>query len=312
MKRVMVFLIVASFLFAMGAVLADNNTNETNDSVTNMSTDTSIEDICVKKGGTWTTFNNGCADSCAYERQDPEDPLMCTQAITDSCDCGQDKCWNGKFCENNERQIKPSPTQIRENVQERKAIQVQHVIQAKNRLEYRIQQANGTCPDNCVCTGAGMKCTFANGSREMIIRAGSSGNTIVQVKNVNMSTMVQLFKSEDGQVFGVFRGNQTKKIILPDQASEVARQKLQERIKENQRNRKRINFTDENITLNEDGYYEIQGKKRARLFWIIPVKEKMHTQVDAETGSIIKQRYSWWGFLARDVREDVSEEETSE
>ena len=62
---------------------------------------------------------------------------------------------------------------------------------------------------------------------------------------------------------------------------------------------------DENITLTEDGYYQVQAKKKARLFWIVPVKEKVHTQIDAETGEVIKTRYSWWGFLARDVREDV-------
>jgi hypothetical protein len=368
------------------------------------------KDYCENSGGTWTTFNNGCADTCEYVRS-PE-TISCIQALTESCDCGPDKCWNGESCEDNNLEdvqedipdepiiiggcagvapenqdaccinlgyeswdselekcvseqnypkvcckiygygammaevnvhyqlMKKEDCAVPENFvggnreivnlsycrlraapkeepprdmnQERKAIQIQKVIQARNRLEYRIHQANGTCPENCTCDGSAMKCWAEDGSREMIIRAGNSGNTIVQVKNSEMQTNVALFKADDGGVFGVFRNNQTKRIILPDEASETAKQKIQERIKQEQRERKQIRLEQENITLTEEGYYDIQAKKHARLFWIIPVKERVQTQVDAETGSVVKVRNPWWGFLARDVRveaEDVPLEE---
>lgn len=54
---------------------------------------------CESSEGEWRTFNNGCVDSCALERN-PE-LILCTQALTDGCDCGIDKCWNGESCEDN-------------------------------------------------------------------------------------------------------------------------------------------------------------------------------------------------------------------
>jgi hypothetical protein len=214
------------------------------------------------------------------------------------------------------KQSRELPNRPRD-LQEREKIRIQQVIQTRNRLQYMIQEANGTCPDNCTCDGSAMKCKTQDGNREMIIRAGKSGNTIVQVKNVNMSTSVALFKADDGGVFGVFRNNETKRIILPDEARERLHEAMKQRIKEEQRERRQIMLEDENITLNEEGYYEVKAKKKARLFWIVPVKERINTQIDAETGEIIKQRNPWWGFLARDVRvedsgEEIPEEETNE
>lgn len=63
------------------------------------------QDSCVASGGRWNTFPNGCADTCAYA----ENPLlMCTQVITDACDCGPDACWSGSSCVTNPIQgLKP-------------------------------------------------------------------------------------------------------------------------------------------------------------------------------------------------------------
>jgi hypothetical protein len=273
MKKVMILLIIVSFIFTIGFTLAEN---ETNNSSVNVTITCTTETLCEEG---YTTNVTGEDDS----------------------GCPTIECIRGEIKENKPRQIK------RDNPSNnsRKAIQVQQVVRIKNRLHHMIQEANGTCPDNCTCTGSAIKCATADGNREMIIRTGKSGNTIVQVKNSNMSTMVSLFKSEDGEVFGVFKGNQTKKIVLPDKASEVAKQRIQQRIKEKHRNQKRIMLEDEEIELNEEGYYEAKAKKKARLFWIIPVKEHVNTQIDAETGVVVKQKHSWWGFLARDVREEV-------
>ncbi len=168
-------------------------------------------------------------------------------------------------------------------------VQIQKAIQTKNRLRI----GEGECPIDCTCTGSVMKCEFANGTRQMTITAGKSGNTIVQVKNVNMSTKVQLYKSE-GEVYGVFKNNQTKIIkVFPDEVKEKIRQKIKARLE---------NY---NITLDEDGVYQVQAKKKVRLFFLIPVKEKVKAQIDSETGEIIKIRNPWWGFLARDVEEEI-------
>ncbi len=60
---------------------------------------TTPEGVCESDGGEWKEFSSGCADSCSYARA--TSLLFCTQALTDSCDCGEDKCWNGTACEPN-------------------------------------------------------------------------------------------------------------------------------------------------------------------------------------------------------------------
>jgi len=170
--------------------------------------------------------------------------------------------------------------------------QIGEIIQNKNRL--RIQAQNQECPSNCSCDGSTIKCRLQNATREMTITAGNSGNTIVQVKNTNASTQVQLYKAEDGKVYAQFKNNETKEIILPDEIKTRIEARLRER----------VHLNNTNITLNEDGTYQIEARKRARLLWAIPVQERVNAQVDAETGEILRQRNSWWGFLARDVRSE--------
>lgn len=165
----------------------------------------------------------------------------------------------------------------------------------RENLRKRIKLVSGSqnqteCPEDCVCSGSTVKCSFGNGTRVMTVYAGNSGNTIVQVKNINASTNVTLYK-EDGKVYGNFSGNRTKEIHLPDE------------IKEKLQNHTRRRLYNESINLTEDGYYQVQTKKRARLFLLIPVRERVRAQVDAETGEIVRIRNPWWGFLARDMRE---------
>ncbi len=203
-----------------------------------------------------------CARACSMQERDNEIPTC--------------SCENGK-CINNYKTL----------------TQIQKVIRVKNKL--KIQPQIQECPEDCTCTGSVIKCKLENGGREMTIMAGKSGNMIVQVKGINMSTNVTLYKSE-GKIYGVFKNNQTKEIkILPDEVKEKIRQRIKARLE---------NY---NITLDEDGVYQVQMKKRARLFYLIPVREKVKSQIHSETGEIIKIRNSWWGFLARDV-EETSEE----
>lgn len=170
----------------------------------------------------------------------------------------------------------------------RNITQIRKIKQLKNRLQIHLNATE--CPDNCTCAGSTIKC-WLNGQREMTVIAGNSGNIIVQVKGTNASTNVTLYKSE-GKLYGVFEGNETKRIMTPEQVQEKIRERKQKRWEEH------------NITLDEDGYYRVQSKKKARLFFLIPVREKVRTQIDAETGEIIKIRNPWWGFLANDIKEE--------
>ncbi|MBU0893818.1 MAG: hypothetical protein KKF48_03885 [Nanoarchaeota archaeon] len=165
---------------------------------------------------------------------------------------------------------------------------IKQAIQEKNRLkfEYRTGQE---CTDSCVCTGRTIKCRLENGEREMTIFAGS-GNRIFQVKGINASTKIELYHYNN-KTYGNFTKG-TKEIILPDQVQEKIRQRIKQKTCECDK-----------IELTEDAIYEVQAKKKARLFWIIPVREKARIQVNAENGEILKFRNPWWGFLANDIEE---------
>ena len=51
---------------------------------------------CVEAGGTWKQFPNTCVDSCNLARNPG---VVCGQALTEGCECGQNMCWNGYTCE---------------------------------------------------------------------------------------------------------------------------------------------------------------------------------------------------------------------
>lgn len=152
--------------------------------------------------------------------------------------------------------------------------------------------ANETeCPENCTCMGAVTKCEI-EGGREMTVLAGESGNIIVQIKGINMSTNVTLYH-HNGKVYGNFKGNETKELkVLPDQAKDKV-EEVEPDIEE------------EEIVLDENALYQINAKKKARLFWIFAVKEKVRTQVSSETGEVGKIKTPWWGFLAKDIKEKI-------
>jgi len=166
------------------------------------------------------------------------------------------------------------------------------------RLQDGSTQNEIECPEGCVCSGSNVKCSFENGTRVMTVHAGNSGNTIIQIKNINASTNVTLYK-QNGKVYGTFKDNETKEIVLPDQ--------IMKKLKE--RKQKRLHLYNESIELDENGYYHVEMKKKSRLFLLVPVREHVRAEVNAETGEIVKIRNPWWGFLAKDIKEDIEIED---
>lgn len=144
------------------------------------------------------------------------------------------------------------------------------------------------CPEECVCTGSVVKCILEDGTREMTITAGKSGNIIIQIKGVNASTSVTLYKA-NRTVYGTFRNNETREIkYLPDKVREKIKEKIKKQLEK------------EDMILNENGIYEYEGEKKAKLFFLFPVREKILAEIDSETGDIVQIRNPWWGFLAKD------------
>lgn len=175
----------------------------------------------------------------------------------------------------------------------RRREEIKQAIQERNRINFE-NRTGVECPENCTCTGVVVKCELEDGSREMTIYAGS-GNIIVQVKGINATTQVTLYH-HNKTIYGVFKNNETKEVIGPDQAKEKVRNRIKAKIEL------------ENLNLTEEGYYEITIGKKSRLFYIIPVKEKVQARLLAENGEIVRVRNPWWGFLARDVSDDNESE----
>jgi len=158
----------------------------------------------------------------------------------------------------------------------------------KNKNKLRLNESQ--IPENCTKTGSVLRCQLENG-KAMIVMAGNSGNTIIKIDGENISTKAQLYH-HNGQIYGVFE-NETKLIeYLPEQLREIIRE----------RTRARLNNT--NITLNENGEYEYEAEKEARFLGLFKVREKMHWNLDPETGEVLQERAPWWGFLASDVEEE--------
>lgn len=289
MKKGFVFSIVLILMFSISLIAAPNNTNNTQQS----GTLTCTEDYECPQGK--ECENNVCVLD-EEDEESHENKVCCKISKTDTVaieleyeledeeDCVSTDTKNKEIVENS------FCTQNREEEQEREregyTYEEKHRISNNGNLETKISD----CPVNCLCTGSSIKCETEDG-REMTIMAGNSGNVIIQSKEFQASTRVALYKNND-TFYGNF-SNETKKInIYPDQV----REKIRERLKQQ-------DCECEDLELDEEGYYQVQTKKKARLFWLIPVREQVKAQVEVEYGEI-KIRNPWWGFLANDIEEE--------
>ncbi len=285
MKRELIFTIIVLFLVSVfsitGFVIANNETNQTNNqgNETNCTENWSCTNWsdCVNENQTRI-----CTDinDCNTTDEKPEESQSCTTG----------ECMENWSCTKWSNCINYTQTRTCTDLNSCGATDEKPKEIKKCKLRLRV---GGECPEDCICIGSVTKC-WINGERQMTVYAGRSGNIIVQVKGVNMSTKVELYKNENGSIVGVFRNNQTRIIkVLPNGVKEKIRQRIRARLESY------------NITLDEDGIYQVQTKKRARLFFLIPVREKVRAQINSETGEIIKIRNPWWGFLARDIKENI-------
>ena len=183
-----------------------------------------------------------------------------------------------------------------ESIQQKNQVTARALTQAQiqeiKKETKRIRVQEGECPDNCTCTGSVTKCELENG-REMTVRAGQSGNVIFQVKGVEGSTNVTLYKSE-GRIYGVFKNNNTKEVrVMPDMVKDKIRERLARELE------------DEEIELDEDGIYQYRAKKQVKLFGFIRTRIRVRAEINAETGELVRIKNSWWAFLTSDDTEPI-------
>jgi len=157
-----------------------------------------------------------------------------------------------------------------------------------NEEECEYDDENKSCPPECNCTGSTIKCYLEDGTREMTIYAGKSGNIIYQIKGENMTTNVTLYKSDD-KIYGMFDDNDTKEVrMFPDQIKERMREKLE------------IKLKNESIILDENGTYQYEAENEAKLFGLLKIKEKVQAQIDSETGEVKEIKKPWWSIFTKE------------
>jgi hypothetical protein len=62
-----------------------------------ISRSTSFDDrpVCEESKGVWRQFGNGCANYCNPQF---DQFSICSQSLVYGCDCGKNRCWDGKTC----------------------------------------------------------------------------------------------------------------------------------------------------------------------------------------------------------------------
>ncbi|MFA5070968.1 MAG: hypothetical protein WC511_01190 [Candidatus Pacearchaeota archaeon] len=303
MKRVMTLVLIAilflSFVVAENDLTTSNRDNDSEDEIKNESNDDGNEiELETENEGedselrnTVQLRENFCGTSTLATCEEDEDCVIggCSQAVCQGVSeepaittCEFKECYNTtKYdaeckCEDKKcRWDRLSDDEIKK------------IRTEKNRIRFNVTNKND-CPKNCTCSGSTIKC-FINGTREMTINAGNSGNIIIQIKGINATTNVTLYKSDDGKLYAVNENNETREIkFLPDE--------VQEKIRE----REIAKLESEEIELNDDGTYQYQAEKRAKLFFLFSVREKVEAKINSETGEVFEFKNSWWGFLAKD------------
>lgn len=251
------------------------------------------DDVCEE----WEN-NCSCPDDCEAEPSPGNTtcPSVCVEYYDLEQDCEFEDCGSGCLTIDNETRFNTYEECIEAQEEDEEDNEtggegqgrIRAAIKHRNRLGLNESQI----PEDCTVTGSVIRCNI-EGGRVMVVMAGRSGNTVVKVSGVNMTTRSELYH-HNGKVYGVFDDNETKAIeYLPDQIREIVRARIQAQIEGN-----------ETIDLTEEGEYRVWVRKRARFLGIFKVKEKVRFHIDPETGEILNIRAPWWSFLTIDVEEE--------
>ncbi len=208
------------------------------------------------------------------------------------------KCGSGRWNCSIEKAIETCGNRTREMIRER--------IQNRTNLTFIPWQKinESECMQGCKCRGAVVSCVTENG-RTINITAGNSGNYIyiyVEQTGANASTKMEIITYSNGDYVKVktvtSNGSEVEIKVMPDEAEEIALEKVKVRTCNSE--------TNCNLTLKEEKNqlkYEMQLQRHSRILAIFQKKMQIRTEIDAETGEIIKIRKPWWAFLATEPKE---------
>ena len=124
---------------------------------------------------------------------------------------------------------------------------------------------------------------------------------------VEVETELRVEVDGEERVNIVLSNNERRELrVLPDQASDVARERLK------LRNLTKIELReirDRNIPR---VVYHLEGDKPGRFLGIFKLAMKVSTEVDPETGEVIEVNRPWWAFLVNEEEDEIPEDDTQE
>ncbi|MCL5730306.1 MAG: hypothetical protein M1165_01935 [Candidatus Pacearchaeota archaeon] len=206
------------------------------------------------------------------------------------------------------------------NAEDQGGAMVQNRVQQHTESEYEF---NGThvhisrevqTEDGATVVQIQRTITYANGTQLQInlqIQTRNQNGTLT--RSINMEREGEDFNVsvEDGLnvtdvsagnqsqiIAGLSNGNMTNITILPDQAAQIALERL--RI----RNQVANNGTNVSIQLQEKVHnnipqvvYNIEADKPGKFLGVFKLNMKVSTEVDPETGNVVSVNQPWWAFM---------------
>lgn len=91
MKKILLLFLPLVLVGCTIGGLTTNNTEQTNSELRFADSDNAKK--CVANDGEWKLLSDGCGDQCVKK--------FCIALVSEGCDCGPEKCWNGEICRDN-------------------------------------------------------------------------------------------------------------------------------------------------------------------------------------------------------------------
>jgi hypothetical protein len=98
--------------------------------------------------------------------------------------------------------------------------------------------------------------------------------------------------------------------IIPENASKIALKKLRLR-NCNETNNCSIELKEVGKNNNTKLAYEMQVQRHYKLLGMFKKRAQNKVQIDSETGEIISQGKPWWRFLAKEITEEIEDEDNN-
>jgi len=179
--------------------------------------------------------------------------------------------------------------QIKENIQERKEIKKEIKADIRARLK------NGE--------------ELTMFEKRLVLKRINNEILELKVKRAIIRTRLNLTSENETDLkIHLSNGRNATIKIMPETASERALERL--RLKNcNETRNCTIELKEVGKGNNTRAVYEARAEKRFKLFGIFKNKEYVSTQIDSETGEVVKTHKPWWSWIASE--EDESDDNTS-